>query len=111
MGRFLKIFLSLTAISYVLYFGYNYYQNKTNYNQGDEDKTNIENIVKNENNSQEDIEGTVVAKRSTENNSNNNNNNNNSTNKDNKNTNNENKNTNGDNNTNSENSTNENNKN
>ena len=110
MGRFLKIFLSLTAISYVLYFGYNYYQNKTNNNQGDEDKTNIENIVKNENNSQEDIEGTVVAKRSTENNSNNNNNN--STNKDNKNTNNENKNTNGDNNTNSENnSTNKNNKN
>lgn len=109
MGRFLKIFLSLTAISYVLYFGYNYYQNKTNNNQGDEDKTNIENIVKNENNSQEDIEGTVVAKRSTENNSNSNNNN--STNKDNKNTNNENKNTNGDNNTNSENSTNENNKN
>lgn len=110
MGRFLKIFLSLSAISYVLYFGYNYYQNKTNNNQGDEDKTNIENIVKNENNSQEDIEGTVVAKRSTENNSNNNNNN--STNKDNKNTNNENKNTNGDNNTNSENnSTNENNKN
>ena len=108
MGRFLKIFLSLTAISYVLYFGYNYYQNKTNNNQGDEDKTNIENIVKNENNAQEDIEGTVVAKRSTENNSNNNNN---STNKDNKNTNNENKNTNGDNNTNSENSTNENNKN
>ena len=108
MGRFLKIFLSLTAISYVLYFGYNYYQNKTNNNQGDEDKTNIESIVKNENNSQEDIEGTVVAKRSTENNSNNNNN---STNKDNKNTNNENKNTNGDNNTNSENSTNENNKN
>ena len=108
MGRFLKIFLSLTAISYVLYFGYNYYQNKTNNNQGDEDKTNIENIVKNENNSQEDIEGTVVAKRSTENNSNSKNN---STNNDNKNTNNENKNTNGDNNTNSENSTNENNKN
>ena len=108
MGRFLKIFLSLSAISYVLYFGYNYYQNKTNNNQGDEDKTNIENIVKNENNSQEDIEGTVVAKRSTENNSNSNNN---STNNDNKNTDNENKNTNGDNNTNSENSTNENNKN
>ena len=64
MGRFLKIFLSLSAISYVIYFGYNYYQNKTNNNQGDEDKTNIENIVKNENNSQEDIEGTVVAKRS-----------------------------------------------
>ena len=108
MGRFLKIFLSLTAISYVLYFGYNYCRGRNNNNQGDEDKTNIENIVKNENNSQEDIEGTVVAKRSTENNSNNNNN---STNKDNKNTNNENKNTNGDNNTNSENSTNENNKN
>ena len=109
MGRFLKIFLSLSAISYVLYFGYNYYQNKTNNNQGDEDKTNIENIVKNENNSQEDIEGTVVAKRSTENNSSSNNN---STDNNNKNTNNENKNSNGDNNTNSENnSTNENNKN
>ena len=109
MGRFLKIFLSLSAISYVLYFGYNYYQNKTNNNQGDEDKTNIENIVKNENNSQEDIEGTVVAKRSTENNSSSNNN---STDNNNKNTNNENKNSNGDNNTNSQNnSTNENNKN
>lgn len=109
MGRFLKIFLSLSAISYVLYFGYNYYQNKTNNNQGDEDKTNIENIVKNENNSQEDIEGTVVAKRSTENNSSSNNN---STDNNNKNTNNEIKNSNGDNNTNSENnSTNENNKN
>ena len=109
MGRFLKIFLSLSAISYVLYFGYNYYQNKTNNNQGDEDKTNIENIVKNENNSQEDIEGTVIAKRSTENNSSSNNN---STDNNNKNTNNENKNSNGDNNTNSENnSTNENNKN
>lgn len=109
MGRFLKIFLSLSAISYVLYFGYNYYQNKTNNNQGDEDKTNIENIVKNENNSQEDIEGTVVAKRSTENNSSSNNN---STDNNNKNANNENKNSNGENNTNSENnSTNENNKN
>ncbi len=109
MGRFLKIFLSLSAISYVLYFGYNYYQNKTNNNQGDEDKTNIENIVKNENNSQEDIEGTVIAKRSTENNSSSNNN---STDNNNKKTNNENKNSNGDNNTNSENnSTNENNKN
>lgn len=111
MGRFLKIFLSLSAISYVLYFGYNYYQNKTNNNQGDEDKTNIENIVKNENNSQEDIEGTVVAKRSTENNSSSNNNST-DNNNNNKNTNNENKNSNGDNNTNSENnSTNENNKN
>lgn len=109
MGRFLKIFLSLSAISYVLYFGYNYYQNKTNNNQGDEDKTNIENIVKNENNSQEDIEGTVVAKRSTENNSSSNNN---STDNNNKNANNENKNSNGENNTNSQNnSTNENNKN
>lgn len=109
MGRFLKIFLSLSAISYVLYFGFNYYQNKTNNNQGDEDKTNIENIVKNENNSQEDIEGTVVAKRSTENNSSSNNN---STDNNNKNANNENKNSNGENNTNSENnSTNENNKN
>ena len=109
MGRFLKIFLSLSAISYVLYFGYNYYQHKTNNNQGDEDKTNIENIVKNENNSQEDIEGTVVAKRSTENNSSSNNN---STDNNNKNANNENKNSNGENNTNSQNnSTNENNKN
>ena len=108
MGRFLKIFLSLTAISYILYFGYNYYQIINNYIHGVEDKTNFESIVKYEIFSEEDIEGTVVAKRSTENNSNNNNN---STNKDNKNTNNENKNTNGDNNTNSENSTNENNKN
>ncbi len=110
MARFLKIFLtllSITAIGIGLYYYFNGSFSSTNDDQVD-DKTNIENIVKNENNSQEDIEGTVVAKRSTENNSNNNNN---STNKDNKNTNNENKNTNGDNNTNSENSTNENNKN
>lgn len=68
MARFLKIFLTLLTIT-IVGFGLYYYfnNNPTNDNKVD-DKTNIENTVKNETNSQENIEGTVVAKRSTENN-------------------------------------------
>ena len=68
MARFLKIFLtllSITAIAIGLYYYFN--KNSTDDNKVD-DKTNIENTVKSETNSQENIEGTVVAKRSTENN-------------------------------------------
>lgn len=68
MARFLKIFLTLLTIT-IVGFGLYYYFNKnsTDDNKVD-DKTNIENTVKSETNSQENIEGTVVAKRSTENN-------------------------------------------
>ena len=70
MARFLKIFLtllSITAIGIGLYYYFNNASSSSNDNQVD-DKTNIENTVKSETNSQENIEGTVVAKRSTENN-------------------------------------------
>ena len=69
-SRYLKIFLtllSITAIAIGLYYYFNGSFSSTNDDQVD-DKTNIENIVKNESTSQEKIEGTVVAKRSTENN-------------------------------------------
>ncbi len=67
MVRFLKIFSTLLVVS-LLAIGLYYYFN-TNNTKSDtkDDKTNIENIVKNETNSNENIEGTVVAKRSTEN--------------------------------------------
>ena len=70
MARFLKIFLTLlwiTAIAIGLYYYFNGSISSTNDDQVD-DKTNIENIVKSDSSSQEKIEGTVVAKRSTENN-------------------------------------------
>ncbi|VTX85271.1 hypothetical protein [Gemella haemolysans] len=68
MTRFLKIFLTLLTIT-IVGFGLYYYfnDNSTDDNKVD-DKTNIENTVKSETNSQENIEGTVVTKRSTENN-------------------------------------------
>ena len=50
-----------------LYYYFNGSFSSTNDDQVD-DKTNIENIVKSDSSSQEKIEGTVVAKRSTENN-------------------------------------------
>ena len=68
MARFLKIFLTLltgTIVGFGLYYYFN--NNSTDDNKVD-DKTNIENTVKSVTNSQENIEGTVVAKRSTENN-------------------------------------------
>ena len=70
MARFLKIFLtllSITAIALGLYYYFNASLSSTNDDKVD-DKTNIENIVKSDSSSQEKIEGTVVAKRSTENN-------------------------------------------
>ena len=68
MARFLKILLTLltiTIIGFGLYYDFN--NNSTDDNKVD-DKTNIENTVKSEAGSQENIEGTVIAKRSTENN-------------------------------------------
>ena len=68
MTRFLKIFMILTIITAVGLGIFYYINNSSKDNNSVDDKTNIETTVKNETNSQEDVEGTVVAKRSTENN-------------------------------------------
>ncbi|WP_281665843.1 hypothetical protein [Gemella morbillorum] len=66
MVKFLKIFTTLLIISLLAIGIYYYFNNNTN-SDNVEDKTNIENTVKSETSSNESIEGTVVAKRSTEN--------------------------------------------
>ena len=66
MVRFFKIFTTLLIISLLAIGIYYYFNNNTN-SDNVEDKTNIENTVKSETSSNESIEGTVVAKRSTEN--------------------------------------------
>ena len=66
MVRFFKIFTTLLIISLLSIGIYYYFNNNTN-SDNVEDKTNIENTVKSETSSNESIEGTVVAKRSTEN--------------------------------------------
>lgn len=66
MIRFFKIFTTLLIISLLAIGIYYYFNNNTN-SDNVEDKTNIENTVKSETSSNESIEGTVVAKRSTEN--------------------------------------------
>ena len=68
MARFLKIFLTLLTITIVCFGLYYYFNNNSTDDNKVDDKTNIENIVKSDSSSQEKIEGTVVAKRSTENN-------------------------------------------
>lgn len=68
MARFLKIFLTLLTITIVGFGLYYYFNNNSTDDNKVDDKTNIENTVKSETNSQENIEGIVVAKRSTENN-------------------------------------------
>lgn len=65
MVRFFKIFTTLLIISLLV--GIYYYFNNNTNSDNVEDKTNIENTVKSETSSNESIEGTVVAKRSTEN--------------------------------------------
>ena len=66
MVRFFKIFSTLLIISLLAIGIYYYFNNNTN-SDNVEDKTNIENTVKSETSSNESIEGTVIAKRSTEN--------------------------------------------
>ena len=66
MVRFFKIFTTLLIISLLAIGIYYYFNNNTN-SDNVEDKTNIENTVKSETSSNESIEGSVVAKRSTEN--------------------------------------------
>lgn len=65
MVRFFKIFTTLLIISLLV--GIYYYFNNNTNSDNVEDKTNIESSVKSETSSNESIEGTVVAKRSTEN--------------------------------------------
>lgn len=66
MVRFFKIFTTLLIISLLAIGIYYYFNNNTN-SDNVEDKTNIENTVKSETSSNESIEGTVIAKHSTEN--------------------------------------------
>ena len=68
MARFLKIFLTLLTVTIIGFGLYYYFNNNSKDDNKIDDKTNIENTVKSETSSQENIEGTVVAKRSTENN-------------------------------------------
>lgn len=65
MVRFFKIFTTLLIISLLV--GIYYYFNNNTNSDNVEDKTNIEDTVKSETSSNESIEGTIVAKRSTEN--------------------------------------------
>ena len=68
MARFLKTFITLLTITIIGFGLYYYFNNNSKDNNKIDDKTNIENTIKSEAGSQENIEGTVVAKRTTENN-------------------------------------------
>lgn len=68
MARFLKTFITLLTITIIGFGLYYYFNNNSKNDNKIDDKTNIENTVKSEAGSQENIEGTVVAKRTTENN-------------------------------------------
>ena len=68
MARFLKTFITLLTITIIGFGLYYYFNNNSKNDNKIDDKTNIENTVKSESGSQENIEGTVVAKRTTENN-------------------------------------------
>lgn len=68
MARFLKTFITLLTITIIGFGLYYYFNNNSKNDNKIDDKTNIENTVKSESGTQENIEGTVVAKRTTENN-------------------------------------------
>ena len=68
MARFLKTFITLLTITIIGFGLYYYFNNNSKNDNKIDDKTNIENTVKSELGTQENIEGTVVAKRTTENN-------------------------------------------
>ena len=68
MARVLKTFITLLTITIIGFGLYYYFNNNSKDDNKIDDKTNIENTVKSEAGSQENIEGTVVAKRTTENN-------------------------------------------
>ena len=68
MARFLKTFITLLTITIIGFGLYYFFNNNSKDDNKIDDKTNIENTVKSESGTQENIEGTVVAKRTTENN-------------------------------------------
>ena len=68
MARFLKTFITLLTITIIGFGLYYYFNNNSKDDNKIDDKTNIENTVKSEAGSQENTEGTVIAKRTTENN-------------------------------------------
>lgn len=68
MTRFLKTFITLLTITIIGFGLYYFFNNNSKDDNKIDDKTNIENTVKSESGTQENIEGTVVAKRTTENN-------------------------------------------
>ena len=68
MARFLKTFITLLTITIIGFGLYYYFNNNSKDDNKIDDKTNIENTVKSEAGPQENIEGTVVSKRTTENN-------------------------------------------
>ena len=68
MARFLKTFITLLTITIIGFGLYYYFNNNSKDDNKIDDKTNIENTVKSESGTQENIQGTVVAKRTTENN-------------------------------------------
>lgn len=68
MARFLKTFITLLTITIIGFGLYYYFNNNSKDDNKIDDKTNIENTVKSASGIQENIEGTVVAKRTTENN-------------------------------------------
>lgn len=68
MARFLKTFITLLTITIIGFGLYYYFNNNSKDDNKIDDKTNIENTVKSESGTQENIEGTVIAKRTTENN-------------------------------------------
>lgn len=68
MARFLKTFITLLTITIIGFGLYYYFNNNSKDDNKIDDKTNIENTVKSESGTQENIEGTVVVKRTTENN-------------------------------------------
>ena len=68
MTRFLKTFITLLTITIIGFGLYYFFNNNSKDDNKIDDKTNIKNTVKSESGTQENIEGTVVAKRTTENN-------------------------------------------
>ena len=66
MGKIIKTIVVVILISVVGIGIFNYIFSQNEENNKVDDQTNIENIVKNETTTQEDIEGTVISKRTTD---------------------------------------------
>ena len=66
MGKIIKTIVVVVIISVVGIGIFNYIFSKNEENNKVDDQTNIENIVKSETTSQENVEGTVISKRTTD---------------------------------------------